>query len=136
MSTGFSDGPAPGARRGRRDPNLAQQLAAGQMQPGLDEDELRDPSEGPEPDGVLMLMPGAICGAKITQAVSNKGGDAWVTYSAQDRMQDNEDEPDLWNRLANVVVGRTYDLADITFEQGNEMYDRHQAVRGRIVPRT
>lgn len=101
MATDHSHGPS---RRGRRDPELAAELA-------LDPDTLRDDDEQ-EPESPFLIA-GDIVTCKITREVeivpkySN-----FYSYGVTTRVQPGEAEEDVFVRVANTVHERVNQLVE------------------------
>lgn len=89
------------ARRGRRDPELAEQLA----QLPLDPNDLRD--EGDDDSQPQFVFDGDIITAKITHEVEIvPKHSSFFSYGMTTRVQPGETEEDVFVRVANTVHER------------------------------
>lgn len=122
------EGPNPGhARRGRRNPEIAQALEAEQIEPAPDVELMLDDAgqEGPN-DGILVL-PGDVVMAKASISVDILGKEAWFSYGLQTRAMEDEEESDVFERAGSVVNTRVLDLAEDAFDRAVALQERHDA---------
>lgn len=127
----MTEGPNPGtARRGRRDPNLAAEIA---LQPQVEiESQLNDQGElAPEPPTVL--FPGDVLALKATVQITSGDQDSWFTVGIQAHVQPWETGDDTFLRVApeikENVLALVYDAEEAIAEA------RHAFATRKIRPR-
>lgn len=121
----MADQPVEGtARRGRRDPEVAQRIRqrrpAQETPPGEIEVFPAAPLENAEddlqgegefnPEDLPMLLPGDVVLAKVTHSAIIDESESWFSYGAQSRVQPYETEEDAFARVCAVSNGRALDL--------------------------
>lgn len=93
------------ARRGRRDPRLAAEIAL-DAQAGLPDETESEPEQ--------LLFDGDVVGCKITHEIAHSTGrsatTSFVTYSATTRVQPEETDNDAYVRVGNAVLGAVGEL--------------------------
>lgn len=108
--------------RGRRDPDVAAQIAAGRQR--LDEApttdllpariELEEPDMNDvgqfAPEDLPMLYPGDIVIAKVVHTTEIGGAESWFTYGCQSRVQPDETEEEAFSRVCAVANGRVLEM--------------------------
>lgn len=122
------------ARRGRRDPDLAQRMLENDL-PGEDGNHLEDYGDAADVSFVG-LMPGDIVVAKA--AISGKtptGDEAWFTWGVQSHVAPTETEADAAERISTIVNQRVMELADDMFATLHERMEEARRSRGRIPTR-
>lgn len=128
MPDDFGEGP----RRGRRDPNLAIEMALDTEEEGLNDQ--GTPSETTHPVQYVGLSEGAVIAVKHTLSyTTDTGGEGWATYGVQDRVLPGEDEENAFERIGSIVNARVLDLAADMDDRVSELMSKksHRRIAGR-----
>lgn len=119
-----AEGPNPGpARRGRRDPQIAQAIELEAAQP--DEDFLSEPGDSSQDE--ILVLPGDVIAVKVVHEVNILGKDSWITFGMQTRVMDGETEPEVFERVASVVNTRVLDVAEDAYRRIEALQVEHDA---------
>lgn len=135
------EGPNPGpARRGRRDPQIAEAI----QQIPHDEGLMQEAGDA-QPEGMVGLFADDIVVAKVVHTVQFDGQDSWFTYGLSTRVQPGETEEEVYDRVSEIVNTRVLYMAAEAEDMINEMRDgvysrsqerlNDQRRTRRIVPR-
>lgn len=121
----------PPVRRGRRRPELIEQMAEPDELPEVEMDDAQLGDAGiSEPDELPVLLPGDIVLAKSSVSLDINGQEAWFTYGVQTRVQPGEDEENTFMRVGAVVNTRVLDLAAAAEEEiGREIERKREEAR-------